>query len=103
LNGNRIFLADVFDTSEKVFSGYLRPHQKKEALMNTTTFGPSYISDPGAIPAKTVSSRCPYVYPNGERCSLPGLPDHSGNCLRHSHANSLIALPVQSDSEDLSA
>ena len=51
-------------------------HQNKEDLMNTTT----------------VSSSC-----------LPGLPEHSGNCLRHSHANSPIALPVQTDSEDLSA
>jgi hypothetical protein len=78
-------------------------HQNKEDLMNTTTVSSSCIPDPVAISAKTVSSRCPYVYPNGKRCSLPGLPEHSGNCLRHSHANSPIALPVQSDSEDLSA
>src|SRR5713101_3032393 len=73
--------------------------------MNTATVSSSFIPDPVAAPGKTVSSRCPYLCPNGKRCSLPGLPAHSGSCLRHSQANAPIALPahVQNDSEDLSA
>ncbi len=73
--------------------------------MNTATVSSSFIPDPVAAPGKTVSSRCPYLYPNGKRCSLPGLPAHSGSCLRHSQANAPIALPadVQNDSEDFSA
>src|SRR5258708_20551777 len=71
--------------------------------MNTTTV--SSTPDPIAVPPKTAASRCPYLYPNGKRCSLPGLPAHSGSCLRHSKANAPIALTahVQNDSEDLSA
>jgi hypothetical protein len=71
--------------------------------MNTTTA--SAIPDPVAVPEKTASSRCPYFYPNGKRCSLPGLPAHSGFCRRHSTANapSLVPVPVNNDSEDLSA
>ncbi len=73
--------------------------------MNTTTISSSSIPDPVAAPAKTASARCPYLYPNGKRCSLPGLPTHSGFCLGHSQANAATALPVhiQNDSEDLSA
>jgi hypothetical protein len=46
-----------------------------------------------------------YLYPNGKRCGLPGLPAHSGFCLGHSQANAPTAFPVnvQNDSEDLSA
>jgi hypothetical protein len=71
--------------------------------MNTTTA--SSIPDPVAVPEKTASSRCPYFYPNGKRCSLPGLPDHSGFCRRHSTANapSLVPVSVNNDSQDLSA
>jgi len=73
--------------------------------MNTTTVSSTVIPDPVAAPAKAQSSRCPYLYPNGKRCSLPGLSAHSGSCLRHSQANATTVLPVQlhSDSEDLSA
>ena len=73
--------------------------------MNTATVSSSFMPDPVAAPGKTASSRCPYLYPNGKRCSLPGLPAHSGFCLRHSQANAPIALTahVQNDSEDLSA
>ncbi len=78
---------------------------KKEQLMNTTTISSSSIADPVAVPAKTDTSRCPYLYPNGKRRRLPGLPAHSGFCLGHSQASAPIAFPVQaqSDSEDLSA
>jgi hypothetical protein len=74
--------------------------------MNTTTVSSSFIPEPLAVPAKASSSRCPYLYPNGKRCSLPGLPTHSGSCpLRHSQATTPVATParLQNDSEDLSA
>ena len=73
--------------------------------MSTTTFSSSSIADPVVVPAKTATSRCPYLYPNGKRCSLPGFPAHSGLCLRHSQANvpTTIPVPVYNDSEDLSA
>ena len=73
--------------------------------MNTTTVSSSSIPDPIAVPPKTPTSRCPYLYPNGKRCSLPGLPVHSGFCLRHSQAiaPTAIPVPVYNDSEDLSA
>ena len=79
--------------------------KKKEQLMNTTTVSSSSIADPIVVPAKTATSRCPYLYPNGKRCTLPGLPAHSGFCLRHSQANvpTTIPVPVYNDSEDLSA
>jgi hypothetical protein len=73
--------------------------------MNTTAVSPSSIPDPVTTPEKTASSRCPYLYPNGKRCSLPGLPAHSGFCLRHSQESRPVSIPAsfQSDSEDLSA
>src|SRR5712664_896707 len=81
------------------------PPKKKEDLMSTTTFSSSSIADPVVVPAKTATSHCPYLYPNGKRCSLPGFPAHSGFCLRHSQAIAPVALPVhvQNDSEDFSA
>src|SRR5260370_27849267 len=81
------------------------PPKKKEDLMSTTTFSSSSIADPVVVLAKTATSRCPYLYPNGKRCSVPGLPAHSGFCLRHSQANvpTTIPLPPYNDSEDLSA
>ena len=71
--------------------------------MNTTTA--SFIPEPVAVPGENASSRCPYFYPNGKRCSLSGLPAHSGFCRRHSAANapSLVPVPVNNDAEDLSA
>ncbi len=80
-------------------------HQKKEQLMNNTTASPSSIPDPVAVPGKSEISRCPYRYPNGKRCRLPGLPAHSGFCLGHWRTIATITAPVaaQSDSEDLSA
>ncbi len=80
-------------------------HQKKEELMNSTTVSPSSIPDPVAVPGKSEISRCPYLYPNGKRCRLPGLPAHFGFCLGHSQTIAPVAAPVpaQSDSEDLSA
>jgi hypothetical protein len=82
------------------------PPIQKENLMNTTTV--SSISDSVALPSKTVSARCPYLYPNGKRCSLPVLPSHSGSCSRHGQATMPVALsPLvhqdQSDFTDLSA
>src|SRR5260370_21045833 len=76
---------------------------KKEQLMNTTTV--SSIPHPIAVPPNADTSRCPYLYPNGKRCSLPGLPVHSGFCLRHSQpiAPTAIPVPVYNDSEDFSA
>jgi hypothetical protein len=74
--------------------------------MNTTTVSSTSIPEPvAAAPAKSASSRCPYLYPNGKRCSLLGSPVHSGFCPRHSHANFATAIPVQvhNDAEDLSA
>jgi len=74
--------------------------------MNTTTVSSTSIPDPvAAAPAKSASSRCPYLYPNGKRCSLLGSPAHSGFCPRHSHANFATAIPVHvhNDAEDLSA
>src|SRR5712664_931425 len=68
--------------------------KKKEQLMNTTTVSSSSIADPIVVPAKTATSRCPYLYPNGKRCTLPGLPAHSGFCLRHSQANVPTTIPV---------
>ena len=50
--------------------------------------------------------RCLHRYPNGGRCRLPGLPRHSGLCLRHfqtTTATALTLVPSPSDSEDLSA
>jgi hypothetical protein len=72
--------------------------------MNTTLESPSSIADPVAVPAKTDTSRCPYHYPNGKRCRLPGSQAHSGFCLGHAKASAPIAIPVhaQNDSEDLS-
>jgi hypothetical protein len=70
--------------------------------MSTTTVSSTLISDPVAVP-KAASSRCPYLYPNGKRCSLPGLPVHSGFCLGHSPAIApAVPVPTQSDSEDCS-
>jgi hypothetical protein len=73
--------------------------------MNTTTISSISIPDSVAAPAKSTSSRCPYLYPNGKRCSLLGSPAHSGFCTRHSHANFATAIPVHvhNDAEDLSA
>ena len=50
------------------------------------------------------ASRCHYRYPNGRRCTLPGLPAKSGFCLRHFREKFAAVLPPSpSDSEDLSA
>jgi hypothetical protein len=73
--------------------------------MNTTTDSPSSTADPVPASADTGTSRCPYLYPNGKRCSLPGSPSHSGFCSRHSQTIAPAAqlVPVQNDSEDLSS
>ena len=73
--------------------------------MSTTTISSSSIADPIAVLPKNASSRCPYLYPNGKRCSLPGLQVHSGSCLGHSQTIVPAVLPVnlQDDSEDLTA
>lgn len=72
--------------------------------MNTTTVSSSPIADPSTVIAKADTSRCPYRYPNGKRCRLPGLQAHSGFCLGHSKVSAPIAIPMhaQNDSEDLS-
>ena len=71
--------------------------------MNTTAA--SSIPDPVAVPDKTATARCPYIYSNGKRCSLPGSSAHSGFCRRHSPDSLPVATPApfQNDSEDLSA
>jgi len=71
--------------------------------MNTTAA--SSIPDPVAVPDKTATARCPYIYSNGKRCSLPGSSAHSGFCRRHSPDSLPVAIPVpvHNDSEDLSA
>jgi hypothetical protein len=84
------------------------PPIQKENLMNTTTVSSSSIPDTAAVPSKTVSARCPYLYPNGKRCSLPVLPAHSGFCVRHGQPTVPVALSPslqhdQSDFTDLSA
>ena len=73
--------------------------------MNTTLESPSTIAVPIEVPAKTNTSRCPYRYPNGKHCRLPGLQAHFGFCLGHSKACIPGAFPPNSpgDSEDLSA
>ena len=72
--------------------------------MNTTTVSPISTADPIAVPANTDTSRCPYCYPSGKRCRLPGLQAHYGFCLGHSKACIPGAFPPhsQSDSKDLS-
>src|SRR5713101_9703958 len=72
--------------------------------MNTTTVSSTSIAAPLAVPANTDTSRCPYRYPNGKRCRLPGLQAHSGFCFGHSKVSAPGAFPLhsQSDSEDLS-
>jgi len=50
-------------------------------------------------------SRCHYRYPNGRRCTLPGLPAKSGLCLRHYNrqiAAGLPLTPMPDDFADLS-
>ena len=51
-------------------------------------------------------ARCHYRYPNGRRCTLPGLSSKSGFCLRHYNRQEAAGLPLTlspSDHEDLSA
>src|SRR5260370_16292039 len=75
---------------------------KKGQLMDTATVSSSFVPDPVAAPAKTNSSRCPYLYPNGKRCRLPILDTRSHLCFRHSALSAAVAQPPQNDSEDLS-
>jgi hypothetical protein len=84
--------------------GGVPPNSQNEEFMNTTTVSSSSIAVPTAVPAKADTSRCPYRYPNGKRCRLPGLQAHSGFCLGHSKVSTPGAFPLhsQSDSEDLS-
>src|SRR5260370_29179025 len=56
-------------------------HEEKEHLMNTATVSSSFIPDPVAAPRKTAFSRCPYLYPNRKRCSLPGFAGPSPSLL----------------------
>jgi len=72
--------------------------------MNTTTVNPTSTADPVAGPANTDTSRCPYRYPNGKRCRLPGLKAHFGFCLGHSKAciPGAFSPHAPGDSEDLS-
>src|SRR5260370_23866481 len=85
--------------------GVSPPATQKDTPNKATALSPRPIPDPIPVPPKTATSRCPYLYPNGKRCSLPGLPVHSGFCLRHSQAiaPTAIPVPVYNDSEDLSA
>ena len=72
--------------------------------MNTTTVNPSSTADPVAGPANMDTFRCPYRYPNGKRCRLPGLKAHFGFCLGHSKAciPGAFSPHAPGDSEDLS-
>ena len=57
-------------------------------------------------PQAPTTSRCHYRYPNGRRCTLPGLPACSGLCLRHYNrqvAAGLPLVPSPNDFTDLSA
>ncbi len=50
-------------------------------------------------------SRCHFRYPNGRRCTLPGLSAKFGLCLRHYHRQVAAGLPLApspNDSADLS-
>jgi hypothetical protein len=70
--------------------------------MNTTLDSPVSTVVPVSAPVKNDPSRCPFIYSNGKRCRLPGLPAHHGFCLGHS--KQVVPLPANSfeDSEDLS-
>ena len=49
--------------------------------------------------------RCHYRYPNGRRCTLPGLSARSGLCLRHYNRQVAAGLPLVpsfNDADDLS-
>ena len=51
-------------------------------------------------------ARCQYRYPNGRRCTLPGLIEKFGLCLRHHNCRIAAGLPLTlspGDNEDLSA
>ena len=51
-------------------------------------------------------ARCHFRYPNGRRCTLPGLLEKSGFCLRHYNRHVAAGLPLTfspGDTEDLSA
>src|SRR5207248_10093625 len=63
------------------------------------------IAYPTVVPSRIAFSRCPFLYPNGKRCSLSGLQIHSGFYLGHSQTIVPALLPVnrQDDSEDLTA
>ena len=73
------------------------------------------VPDPAAAPIEKPqrsqerledSARCHYRYPNGRRCTLPGLLERSGFCLRHHNHRVAAGLPLTfspGDNEDLSA
>jgi hypothetical protein len=69
--------------------------------MDNTTVVSSPTSELPAV-APPADSRCPFRYPNGRRCRLPGSASQSGFCLQHFRLT--IPLPqAPSDFEDLSA
>ena len=45
-------------------------------------------------------SRCHYRYPNGRRCTLPGLPAKSGLCFRHYNRHVAAGLPLTAMPDD---
>ena len=86
-------------------------------LETPTATAVSPVVDPGSVlhsteapqrPARPLDDpgRCHFRYPNGKRCTLPGLPATSGLCLRHYNRQITAGLPLApspSDTEDLSA
>ena len=65
------------------------------------------IEKPQRSPARLEDpARCHFRYPNGRRCTLPGLLEKSGFCLRHYNRQVAAGLPLTfspGDNEDLSA
>ena len=72
-----------------------------EVATNSTTAAvgePGPASNPTMEPRRSAKprnhpSRCQYRYPNGRRCTLPGLPAKSGLCLRHYNRQVAAGLP----------
>jgi hypothetical protein len=70
--------------------------------MNATSVNPNSVPDSVEARPKTASARCPYLYPNGKRCSLYVSPAHFGFCRRHSPdgSSSTVGFPLQHDQSD---
>jgi hypothetical protein len=79
--------------------GYTPPHHsEKDKHMNTTITSTTPTPDLVATASEILGARCPFVYPNGKRCSSAGLPERDGYCRRHTQPKS-----APSDFDDLSS